>query len=88
MKVPFFLYFSMKNIKSRDIEATPMGGMMSKPTSDIVCLHLFGVTSVAYRHDVKRKNLTFWQFQSYVKSDLMSYNMKMSDDMCNQKSDT
>ena len=25
------LHFSMKNIKSRDLEATPMGGEISKP---------------------------------------------------------
>ena len=41
------------------------------------------MTSVAYRHDVKRENLTFWLFQNYVKSDLVSNNMEMSDDMCN-----
>ena len=34
------LHFPMKNIKSRDLEATPMGGAMSKPASDIVCLLL------------------------------------------------
>ena len=32
------LHFPMKNIKSRDLEATPMGGAMSKQTSDVVCL--------------------------------------------------
>ena len=34
------LHFPMKNIKSRDLEATPMGGAMSKPSSDVVCLLL------------------------------------------------
>ena len=33
--------------------------------------------------NVKRENSTFWLFQNYVKSDLMSNNMKMSDGMCN-----
>ena len=33
------LHFPMKNIKSRDLEAT-QGGATSKPTSDIVCLLL------------------------------------------------
>ena len=60
-----------------------MGGATSKQASDAVCLLLLAVTSVAYRHDVKRENLTFWLFQNYVKSDLMSNNMTMSDDMCN-----
>ena len=32
---------------------------------------------------VRRENLTFWLFQNYVKSDLMSNNMKMNDDMRN-----
>ena len=41
------------------------------------------MTLVAYRHDVRRENLTFWLFQNYVKSDLMSNNMKMSDAMRN-----
>ena len=36
-----------------------------------------------YHHDVKRENLTFLLFQNYVKSSLMSNNMKMSNDMCN-----
>ena len=31
------LHFPMKNIKSCDLEATPMGGSTSKPTSDVVC---------------------------------------------------
>ena len=34
------LHFPMKNIKSRDLEATPVGGATSKPTSDVVCLLL------------------------------------------------
>ena len=34
------LHFPMKNIKSRDLEATPMGGATSKPASDVVCLLL------------------------------------------------
>ena len=78
MKVSLYMFFHfpMKNIKSRDLEATPMGGATSKPTSDIVY-----VTSVTYLHDVECEKLTFWLFQNYVKSDLMSNNMKMSDDM-------
>ena len=32
------LHFPMKNIKSHDLKATPMGGAMSKRTSDVVCL--------------------------------------------------
>ena len=31
------LHFPMKNIKSGGLEATPMGGVTSKPTSDIAC---------------------------------------------------
>ena len=34
------LHFPMKSIKSRDLEATPMGGATSKPDSDVVCLLL------------------------------------------------
>ena len=34
------LHFPMKNIMSRDLEATPMGGATSKPPSDVVCLLL------------------------------------------------
>ena len=45
------------------------------------------MTLVAYRHDVRRENLTFWLFQNYVKTDLMSSNMKISGDMRNEKSD-
>ena len=74
----------MKNIKSCDLEATPMGGAMSKPANDVVCLFTgFVVTSVAYRHDVRRESWMFWLFQNCVKSDLKSSIMKMSDDMCN-----
>ena len=80
----------MKNIKSHDLEAPPIwagrggAGVTSNPSSDVVCL-LFsvGVTSVAYRHDVKRENFRFWLFQNYVKSNVMSNNTKMSNDMCN-----
>ena len=32
------LHFPMKNITSRDLNATPMGGATSKPASDVVCL--------------------------------------------------
>ena len=40
-------------------------------TSQRRCLFtLVGVTSVAYRHDVKRESWTFWLFHNYVKSDL------------------
>ena len=31
------LHFPLKNIKSHDLEATPMGGAMSKPASDVAC---------------------------------------------------
>ena len=34
------LHFSIKNIKSRDLEAMPMGGETSKQASDVVCLLL------------------------------------------------
>ena len=34
------LHFPMKNIKSRDLEATPIGGATSKPAGDVVCLRL------------------------------------------------
>ena len=34
------LHFPMKNIKSRDLEATPMGGAMSEQASDVVCILL------------------------------------------------
>ena len=34
------LHFPMKNIKSRDLEATPMGGATSNPASGFVCLLL------------------------------------------------
>ena len=72
------LHFPMKNIKSRDLEATPMGGATSKPTLWRCLFTLVVVTLVAYRHDVRREHLTFWLFQNYVKSDLMSNNMKMN----------
>ena len=52
-----------------------MGGATSKPSSGVASLFtLVDVTSVAYRHDVKRKK-TFWLFQNYVKKDLMSNSM-------------
>ena len=35
-----FLNFPMINIKSRDLEATPIGGATSKPASDVICLLL------------------------------------------------
>ena len=56
----------MKNIKSCDLKARPMGGATSKPASDVV-----GLTLLMYR-----------LFQHYIKSDLISNNMNMSDDMC------
>ena len=34
------LHFPMKNITSRDLEATPIGGTTSKQASDVVCLLL------------------------------------------------
>ena len=42
-----------------------MGGATSKPASDVVCT-LVGMTSVVYRHDVKRVSETFRLFQNYV----------------------
>ena len=36
-----FLHSPMKNIKSRDPDATLMAGGTSKPASDVVCLLLF-----------------------------------------------
>ena len=68
----------MKNIKSRDLEATPMDGATSKHIQWRCLFTLVVVTLDAYRHDVRRENLTFWLFQNYVKTDLMSNNMKMS----------
>ena len=41
------------------------------------------IKDIIYRHDVRRESLTFWLFQNYVKSDLMSNYMKMSGDMRN-----
>ena len=76
------LHFPMKNIKSRDLEATPMGGATSKPIQGRCLFTLFVVTLVTYRHDLRR-NLTFWLFQNYVKSDLMSNNMKLNGGMRN-----
>ena len=73
----------MKNIKSRDLDATPMGGATSKPIQWRCLFTLDVVTLVAYRHDVRPENLTFWLFQNYVKWDLMSNNMKMNGDMRN-----
>ena len=64
------LHFPMKNSNSRDLEATPMGRATSKLASDVVCLLFVVVTLVAYRHDVRRENLTLRLFQNYVKSDL------------------
>ena len=34
------LHFPMKNNKSRDLDAIPVGGATSKQTSDVVCLLL------------------------------------------------
>ena len=73
----------MKNIKSCDLESTPMGGATSKQSQWRCLFTLVGVTLVSYRHDVRRENLTFWLFQNYVKSDLMSNNMKISVEMRN-----
>ena len=73
----------MKNIKSRDLEATPMGGPTSKPIQSRCLFILVVVTLVAYRHDVRCEKLTLWLFQNYVKWDLMSNNMKMNGDMRN-----
>ena len=73
----------MKNNKTRDLQVTPIGGATSKQASDVVCFTIVVVTLIAYRHDVRRENLTFWLFQNYVKLDLMSKNMKMSGDIRN-----
>ena len=73
----------MKNIKSHDLEAPPMGGATSKPIQCRCLFTLVVVTLVAYRHDVRRENLTFWLFQNNVKSDFMSNNMKMNGDLRN-----
>ena len=70
----------MKNIKSRDLEATPMGGPTSKPTQWRCLFTLVVVTLVAYRNDVRSENLTLWLFQKW---DLMSNNMKMNGDLRN-----
>ena len=43
--------FPMKNITSRDVQTSYMGGATSKLASDVVCL-LLGLTSVAYHQDV------------------------------------
>ena len=61
------LHFPMKNIKSRDVEATPVGGATSKPIQLRCLFTLVVVTLVAYRHDVRCEKLTFWLFQNYVK---------------------
>ena len=73
----------MKNIKSRDLEAVPMGGATSKHIQWRCLFTLVVVTLVACRHDVRRENLTRWLFQNYVKWDLMSNNIKMNGDMGN-----
>ena len=39
------LHFPMKNIKSCDLEATPMGGATSTPASDAVCFRDVGRVS-------------------------------------------
>ena len=73
----------MKNIRLRDQKgnAYGQGGLI---TSQLYCLFtLVVVTLVAYRHDVRRESLTLWLFQNYVKSDLITNNMKMSGDMLN-----
>ena len=77
------LHFPMKNIMSRSLEATPMGGLTSKLIQWRCLFTLVDVTLAAYRHDIRREKLTFWLFQNYVKSDLMSNNMKMNGDMRN-----
>ena len=73
----------MKNIKSRDLEATPMGVPTSKPIHSCCLFTLVVMTLVVYRYDVRRENLTLWLFQKYVKWNLMSNNMKMNGDMRN-----
>ena len=58
------LQFPMKNIMSRDLEATPKGGATSKthPVTLFVysCCRDVGRVS----HDVRRESLTFWLFQN------------------------
>ena len=73
----------MKNIKSRDLEATPMGGVTSKLIQWRYLFTIVDVTLAAYRHDDRRENLTFWLFQNYVKSDSILNKMKMNGDMRN-----
>ena len=84
MKVSFLMFFiSQWKTLSRDQKgnAYGRGGVI---TSQWRCLFTLAVvTLVAYRHDVRRESLTFWLFQNYVKSDLISNNMKMSGDMRN-----
>ena len=58
-----------------------MGGATSKPVQWRCLFTLVVVTLVTYRHDVRRENLTFWLFQRYVKSDLMSNNMRLNGDI-------
>ena len=60
-----------------------IGGASSKPIQGRCLFTLVVVTLIAYCHDVRRENLTFWLFHNYVKSDLMSNNMKMNGDMRN-----
>ena len=79
----------MKNIKSRDLEATPMGGGGGGGGGDgqrqnqavTFVYTLVGVTSAAYQHDVKCESS--FGCSKMFKSVLKSNNMKISKDMCN-----
>ena len=50
----YVLHFPMKNIKSHDLDAMPMGGATSYSASDVVFYVFVGVTLVTYHHDIKR----------------------------------
>ena len=59
-----------------------MGGATSKLASDVVCLLLLAGRWSRIAMTLSAKIRRFGFFHNYVKSDLMSNNMKMSDDMC------
>ena len=73
----------MKNIKSRDLEAMPMGEVTSKTAGDIVCLLLLAWRRSRIAMTLSVKIRCFGCSKIIFKSDLMSNNTKLSDDMCN-----